>query len=253
MTEIYTLYFLLPMAFAIGICFGSFVTMASHRLPLGEDIVFKSSYCPQCQSPLTFFNLVPLFSWMFQRRRCSRCKSPIHFRYPLIEFSLGVTFAALVYFYGLHANTLFFAFLAMELAILIVTDLEHFIIPDFVQVMLFITGIAYRLYHADAVLEIALDIAVGLSIGLLLHYGYYYLRKKDGLGFGDVKFLAVAGAWLPLIAFVPFFFFAGLIGTVTGLLWRYKKGDAIFPFGPALACSLFINVLFPDIIARITL
>jgi prepilin signal peptidase PulO-like enzyme (type II secretory pathway) len=98
-----------------------------------------------------------------------------------------------------------------------------------------------------------LSVAAGLSIGLILHYGYLFLRKKDALGWGDVKFMAMVGTWLPVHDFVTFFLFAGLMGTLTGLLWRDARRGGIFPFGPALAVSLFINELFPDIIGRIAL
>ncbi len=253
MTEFHNFYILLPFAFIVGIALGSFVTMASYRLPLGSDIVFKPSYCPNCDTTLKILDLFPLFSWIFQRGKCRHCRSPISIRYPLTEFALGIVCVMLVFFYGLTISTLFFILLATELAILIVTDLEHFIIPDSLQIALFVTGIAYCIYRNTPAEGVFISVITGLSIGLLLHYGYFFLRHKDGLGWGDVKFLAVAGAWLPLSAFVPFLFGAGVIGTITGLLWRLKGEGAIFPFGPALACSLLLNVLIPDIIDKIFL
>jgi prepilin signal peptidase PulO-like enzyme (type II secretory pathway) len=81
---------------------------------------------------------------------------------------------------------------------------------------------------------------------LALHYGYKWLRKKDGLGFGDVKFLAVAGLWLGVMPMVPFLFYAGVLGIITGLVWRALGLGPVFPFGPSLAVALFICVAYPE-------
>jgi len=87
---------------------------------------------------------------------------------------------------------------------------------------------------------------LGAGIGLTLHYGYRFLRKKEGLGFGDVKFLAVAGLWLGVKPIVPFLFFSGLFGVVLGLVWRALGRGPIFPFGPALALAMFLCVAVPQ-------
>jgi prepilin signal peptidase PulO-like enzyme (type II secretory pathway) len=143
------------------------------------------------------------------------------------------------------------ALLATELAILIVTDLEHMIIPDGVQVALLFTGIFYDIGRDAEWSAVFKSAALGLGLGLLLHYGYKAVRKKDGLGWADVKFFCVAGVWLPFASFVSFLFFAGIFGTLTGFVWRAQNRGAIFPFGPALAASLFLNVLFSNLLLRL--
>jgi len=242
------LFLILPLAFLVGLCFGSFVTMASYRLPLGNEIVFKPSYCPKCNHILGFFDLFPLFSWLVQRGKCSHCKNPVSFRYPLTEILVGLAFAGVVYIEGLQVETLFLLILVTLLAIMIVTDFEHYIIPDSIQVGILLLGIAYRIYLGSEAMEMIYPIVTGLIIGLCLHFGYLYLRKIDALGLGDVKFLAAGGAWITVATFIPFLFLAGIIGIVTGLCWRMLGRGAIFPFGPALAISLFINIVFPDIL-----
>lgn len=238
-------------AFIIGTAMGSFVTLASYRLPRDEEIVVTPSHCAKCNARLKFPDLFPLLSWLFQKGKCRYCHASISIRYPLIELALGLIFAALAYAYGITPASVLFALLATELLILIVTDLEEFIIPDSIQVAIGITGIAYQFYkHADAEGVVA-SMAFGLALGLALHYGYLYICKKDALGFGDVKLLCVVGAWLPFVDFVPFLFIAGVLGTVTGLGWRVAGRGAVFPFGPALALSLFINVLFPGLLQRL--
>jgi leader peptidase (prepilin peptidase) / N-methyltransferase len=251
MPDIHLFYIIVPVAFLTGISVGSFVTMASWRMPRGEEIVFRPSHCPHCGATLTARELVPLFSFIVQRGRCRHCSAPIGARYPLTELLLGVAFAIIVGIYGVSTETLMLLLLLTELAILIVTDLEHTMIPDSVQTGLFFTGIAWGvLHHVDqgVVLFGALS---GLTLGFLLHYGYKAVRKKDGLGIADVKFFCVAGVWLPVASFVSFLFFAGIFGTITGILWKILKRGPIFPFGPALAVSLFINVLWPDLLQRL--
>lgn len=230
---------------------GSFVTLASYRLPLGEDIIFKPSRCPKCDTPLGFRDLFPLLSWLIQRGHCRHCATPVSARYPLTELFLALTFAGMAYLFGPTLQTALLCLLATELAILIVTDFEHTIIPDSVQVALAITGILYAIYHDVDWTIPATSASTGLVLGLALHFGYPYLRKKEGLGFGDVKFLAVAGLWIPLSAFPAFLFISGLTGTFTGLIWRYTGRGEIFPFGPALALSLYINVIEPNLLERL--
>lgn len=243
----YTIYFILSLTFLIGISVGSFVTLASYRLPLGKEIVFSPSHCPRCQYSLGFLDLFPLFSWLFQQGGCRYCKARISWRYPLIEAVTGIIFVAIVFFYGITTESLFLLLLVTALLIMIVTDLEHYIIPDGIQVTVLLVGIGWRIFHHDETGEIVIPVVTGLAIGLLLHYGYLYIRKKDALGLGDVKFLGAAGAWLSLTQFIPFLFLAGVTGIISGILWRILGHGKIFPFGPALAVSLFINVLFPDI------
>src|SRR5271155_5398242 len=129
MLDIHILYIALPVAFLTGISVGSFVTMASWRLPRAEEIVFKPSHCPHCGATLTVRELIPLFSWAIQRGRCLHCATPIGARYPLTELSLGIAFSAIVATYGVSVETLMLLLLLSELAILIVTDLEHTMIP----------------------------------------------------------------------------------------------------------------------------
>lgn len=250
MTDNHNIYVVLFFAFALGAALGSFVTLASYRLPRGEEIVFRPSYCPACMTPLRALELFPILSWILQKGRCLNCKNPIHIRYPLIECALALTFTGIAWRYGVSLNAVCMALLATTLAIMIVTDFEHTIIPDGVQIALFGIAIIWHGMHHDAFLPFIAGAAGGLTLGLLLHYGYLIFRKKDALGWGDVKFFAGAGFWLAPDSYVMFLLIAGLMGTFTGLLWRAWGRGAIFPFGPALALSLFINVLFPDMLQR---
>jgi leader peptidase (prepilin peptidase) / N-methyltransferase len=149
--------------------------------------------------------------------------------------------------YGLTLQGIILAIMGVALLIMIVVDLEHYIIPDQVHWVLLPLGILWHYVVGTAWREVALGFAVGLGLGLLLHHGYRILRKKEGLGFGDVKFFAVVGLWLTLKPFVPFLFFSGIFGIVTAGIWRLLKRGPIFPFGPALAIALFLCVAYPEV------
>jgi len=232
------------LVLAVGLTFGSFVTLASYRLPRSEDIVVKPSSCPKCGTKLKFLDLWPVFSWILTRGRCRYCHAPVSLRYPLTEIVTSAMFLLLYFHYGITVQSMLLAALWVVLMIMIVVDLEHYIIPDQLQYTLLVLGLVYQRLQGTSYEEMLKGLLLAGGIGLALHYGYRYLRRKEGLGFGDVKFFAIAGIWLGFKPFIPFLFFSGILGVVTGLVWRMLKKGAIFPFGPALALSLFLCVAF---------
>lgn len=231
----------------IGLALGSFVTLASYRLPRGEDIVIKPSRCPTCDTKLGFYDLWPVMSWACSKGACRHCKTPISARYPLTELATGAMFTLLYLKFGLTLQGGLLGALWVALMIMIVVDIEHYIIPDALHYVLLPLGLAYQASIGTPWDDVLRGFLLGAGTGLSLHYGYRYLRKKEGLGFGDVKFLAVAGVWLGLRPLVPFLFFAGVFGVMTGLLWRALKKGPVFPFGPALALALFACVAFQEL------
>jgi prepilin signal peptidase PulO-like enzyme (type II secretory pathway) len=229
-----------------GLVFGSFASCVSWRLPRKEDIVIKPSHCPKCLAKLGFKDLWPVLSWLSSQGKCRHCDAAISSRYPLIEMATAALFFLIYSYYGLTWLSALLALLAVVLLILIVIDLEHYLIPNEIQLAVLALGVAWRfLLHSPVSIPL-IGFAVGAAIGLTLHYGYRLIRKKDGLGLGDVKFLAVAGVWLGAMPMVPFLFYASVLGIVFGLLWRALGKGPVFPFGPALATSLFLCIVFPE-------
>jgi prepilin signal peptidase PulO-like enzyme (type II secretory pathway) len=237
------------LAFVVGIfglCFGSFVTAASWRLPREEDIVSKPSYCPVCNTMLDWKDLFPLFSWLLQGGRCRHCQANIHWRYPVIEVVTAGLFLWIFFLHGLDVESIIFMLLAVCLMILMVTDFEHYMIPDEIQIGVLVLGL-FHAYRVEAPwLDVLAGIAGGFGMGLLLLLSHRYIRKREGLGFGDVKFMGAAGAWLGLLNLAPFLFFAGIAGTFIALMWRALGLGKVFPFGPGLAISLFGMVMFEE-------
>lgn len=245
MTEIFTeiLYLI------FGLMFGSFSTMASYRIPLEENIVVKRSYCPLCKHKLSFLDLVPLFSWIFSKAKCRYCKKNISIRYPVTEILLAITFLIIYLNTPSFTHSVVLCLLAVCMAILIITDLEHKIIPDEIQIASSLIAIIYAYINGNNLYTLISGGLFGLSFALLLRYGFYLWKKKEGLGMGDVKFFIVIGMFLDIKSFVACLFLSGIIGIFTSFIWQYIKKDKEFPFGPALAISLVICILFPKYVS----
>ena len=232
------------LVIALGLAFGSFVTCVSYRLPLGEDIVRKPSFCPNCDAALTFWDLWPVFSWVRSRGKCNHCKAPVSIRYPLTELATAAFFLLAYLQFGATPQTATLCLMSVALMVMIVVDLEHFIIPDSVHVALVPLGLLYHYVIGSPGDEIVLSTLLMAALALFLHFGYSALRGRVMLGFGDVKFFTVAGLWLGLWPLVPFLFLSGAFGVALGLLWRQLGRGEVFPFGPALALSLYVCVVY---------
>lgn len=230
-----------------GACVGSFLSLITYRLPLDEKIGTSRSRCPRCSTALSIPDLVPVFSWLLNRGKCRHCKSRVSIRYPLTELSCAIGAALLVWTGGVTLETLALCGLWWCIVAIFVTDLEHYIILDEVQIAVALFGALYAVAHHMELTHVLGAAFAGLAIGLALKYGFIYFRHKDGLGMGDVKFLFAAGIWLADAAnFVPFLFYSGVLGVLSGIVWRLMGQGDRFPFGPALALALLVCVVFPQ-------
>lgn len=234
------------LAAAIGACMGSFISLISWRLPRDEPVVATRSRCPSCLHVLGVRDLFPIVSWLLSKGRCRYCRARVSARYPLTELACAVGAVALLAWFGPSWLTLIYMFLWWGAVAMIVTDLEHYIILDELQIFLALLGAAYvGVMGIDPIAAIMAALA-GVIGGLALKYGFLFVVQKDGLGLGDVKFFGVAGIWLAdSAAFVPFLFLSGLLGILSAILWRILKRGEVFPFGPALMMSLLVCVYYP--------
>ena len=223
------------LAAILGACIGSFLTLVTYRLPRDEKIGMTRSRCPSCGATL------------FNKGRCRTCRTRVSMRYPLTELACaaGAVFAVLDY--GVTWEAFAIMGLCWCIVAITVTDLEHTIILDEVQVAVGIFGVIYGNAIGLEPADMFTGAIAGLLIGLTLKYGFLYLRNKDALGLGDVKFLCVAGIWLGSAAnFIPFLFFSGILGIISGVSWQAAGLGPRFPFGPALAVALFLAVIAPQ-------
>jgi prepilin signal peptidase PulO-like enzyme (type II secretory pathway) len=236
---------------AAGLMLGSFATALTWREGKGLPWAGRErSRCPHCGATLTVRDLIPLFSWLFLRGRCRHCRAPIGFVYPLTELAAAAMALALWAAWGWG-----WALLALLPAIpfllaLLIIDARQMILPDRLNVLLGIVMLVFSVYQSFtpefslAVLGWSVAAGAGyaaalLSLGLFMKF----LLKKEALGFGDVKFFAVAGLGLGFMWMPGYFILSGLCGVLTGIFWRICFKSQIFPFGPAIIIAFFVCLL----------
>ena len=236
--------------FMVGCCLGSFYNVLIHRLPAGESIVRPGSHCPQCGHPIAFYDNIPLLSYLILRGKCRHCNALIPLRYPLVEALTGLLTLFLFLRCGL-ALQFFIEWVFVSLLIIITfIDLDTYLIPDVLSLPGMIAGFvcsffSLRLSWSDSLIGIVL----GGGFFYLVAVGFVYLRHKEGLGGGDIKLLAMIGAFLGWPGVVFTVLAASLIGTVAGVvvMWRTRKGlGAMLPFGPFLASGAVLYVFRGD-------
>lgn len=243
------------MAFTFGLIVGSFLNVCIYRLPVSRSIVHPRSQCPQCGHPIRVRDNMPVLSYLILRGRCRDCGARIPSRYPMVEILSGAfaVLAAVRFGYGWQALLAY----ALIAALLIITfiDLDHRIIPDAIS----LPGIPIGL--AASFLAPILDAApsawispsesiIGILAGggslFLVAWGYQLLTRREGMGGGDIKLLAMIGAFIGWKGVLFTIFVASLTGTMTGMaLICWKRGDMklAVPFGPFLAVGA-ITYLF---------
>ena len=239
---------ILMLALITGACLGSFANMLIHRLPEDEETVRTPSHCPHCGHRLKLLNLIPILSYIIQRGKCSFCHTPYGARYLWVELASTMLFGAVALLYGVTWLATILCLTGLCLIVLIAIDLRHMLIPDAIQIPLIFLGIAHAYLLQKDPLQVALLCAFGLALGFGLRALMQWWKKREGLGLGDVKFMCVAGLFLDWNLIGPFYFIAGIAGILT-VLATGRDGEGHFPFGPALALSLFLCAAFPDAIS----
>lgn len=243
-----------------GLIFGSFINAASYRIPRGQSVADGRSRCPHCGKTLRALDLIPLISWIILLGKCRYCRARIGIAYPLTEIAAATAFL-LVYFYaddrGLGA--IFLMGMTVCLIMLIRIDLEHYIIPDGLNLAMFVMGAFYNIgflifgwpglwrgFNNPLLFYLGMP-AAAAGLAWLLRWLVGKWKGQEALGLGDVKFFAVAGIWLPWPSmFACFLLLSGLLGVALAVLWRLLGNGPRFPFGPALAVALFLCLLFPE-------
>jgi len=237
---------ILGIVVIVGLIFGSFATALSYRIPRGKEFVVERSSCTHCGHTLGFFDLFPILSWIFLAGKCRYCKKTIGTKYLFTELAVAALFAVVYIKMGISLTSLILASLSLCIVIMTVIDLEHYIIPDGINIAMFLLGVFYQVVVGAELEQFLIGPVLGFGIGWLLRQLMWVWKKKEGLGMGDVKFFAVAGIFLNAELIITFLFLAGVIGVITAILWRMAGRGERFPFGPALAFALFICLVAPE-------
>ena len=236
------------LAFIIGMCTGSFLNVCIYRLPMSKSIIHPGSMCPSCENPIHFYDNIPIISYLWLRGKCRFCSTPISIRYPLVEAMSGLLCLGVYLKFGPTAQALiYFTFIATLLAITFI-DIDHRIIPDVISLPgIPIFFLASLLLPTLNYLDSLLGILAGGGILYLVAFGYTLLTKKEGMGGGDIKLLAMIGALIGWKGVFFTIFVSSAVGTVSGMvimLMTRKSMKLAVPFGPFLAIGAITYIFF---------
>ena len=250
-------------ALIVGLCLGSFLNVCIARMPEDRSVSRPPSHCPACGHRIRWYENVPVLSWVVLRARCSSCGTRISPLYPIIEVLMGLLalllFRELVPVFSLP-NLAAWAFYTLFVFMLVGStyiDLRHYIIPDQFTIFAVPFGflgvlglqlIGYDGPHAMTWQASLVGALVGGGVLLLTIGAWWLVRRVEAMGFGDVKLLAMMGAFLGALPAVPFILIgACLVGSVIGLLLMIKRGSGLktqVPFGPFLAVTGVVYLFF---------
>jgi len=238
-------------AFIIGAAVGSFLNVVILRLPTeGESIAFPASRCPKCQHTLQWYDNIPIFSFILLRRRCRYCEASISWQYPFVELVMALLSTALLFKFGLTvALAIYFLFTAALLAVIVI-DFYHQIIPDVISLSGIVIGFGCSFFNPVVTWQQSgLGLLIGGGVLYAVAAGYYLFTKREGMGGGDIKLLAMIGAFLGWQS-LPFVIFgSSVLGAVVGMgamIKQKKGGKTMIPYGPFLSGAALLYMFFRE-------
>lgn len=240
--------FELVIAFLFGAIVGSFLNVCIHRLPERESILWPGSRCPACGRAIAWYDNIPIVSYLILAGRCRRCGESISWRYPTVEAANAAGYAVILWWFGLSWEAAVYAVLCSALLVVTVIDLIHYIIPNVIT----LPGIVLGLVSSATVLPVGLlNAGLGVVIGggllWVLAWLSPYVFGKEGMGGGDIKLLAMIGAflgWKPTLLTIMIGALVGSAVGVTLIVLRLMRRDQYLPFGPFLAFGALVALFF---------
>jgi leader peptidase (prepilin peptidase)/N-methyltransferase len=229
----------------VGAAVGSFLNVCIYRLPRGQSIVHPPSSCPHCHRYLNWFENLPIIGYLFLRGRCRTCRAPIGVQYLLVELVAAATFATAWWYYGPGVLLVSRLAFACALIVLFAIDLEHHLLPNTVTLPGILAGLGFSFVTEPGWWSSLVGILVGGGLLYAVAEGYYWFRREEGLGMGDVKMLAMVGAFIGWKLTLMTLMMASLSGSIVGLsLIALGRGDMKYalPFGTFLAMGAALAV-----------
>jgi leader peptidase (prepilin peptidase) / N-methyltransferase len=234
----------------LGFAVGSFLNVCIHRIPRGESIAWPGSHCPTCQHPLRWYDNVPVVGYLALRGRCRYCRAPISPRYPVVETVTGLMFLGLVLLYPPGVLLVVRLVFGCALIVLFAIDLDHHILPNVITLPGILIGFALSFVGPPGWQSSLLGIVLGGGIPFAIAWTYEKVRGHEGLGMGDVKMLAMIGAFLGwplmLLSLVLASFTGSIVGA--GFIAAGKGARYALPFGTFLAVGALTAVVAGDAI-----
>lgn len=231
-----------------GAVIGSFLNVCIYRLPREESVAWPASHCPACRQPIAVYDNIPIVSYLILQGRCRACRVPISIQYPLVEAANAIGYVLVFWMFGFTGEAVVYAALLSALIVITGTDLSHTMIPDAVT----LPGIAAGLVCAAVVLPIGLlDSILGVVLGggtlWFLAWVSPYVFGKEGMGGGDIKLMAMVGAfigWQPVLLAIMIGSFLGSLVGVGLIAVGIMRREQYIPFGPFLAVGSILALLF---------
>jgi len=241
-------------AFIFGAVIGSFLNVCIFRIPAKTSIIKPPSQCPHCHHPIRFYDNIPIISFIVLRSKCRDCGGKISWRYPLVELITAVLSLLLFLQFGLTLIFLTFFIFTAVLIVITFIDLDQQIIPD----VLTLPGIPIFFLLAIFVVKIPwLEALIGLLIGggvlFAIAFVYQLITKREGMGGGDIKLLAMIGGflgWKSLIFILLFSSFSGAIVGITAMIIKKQDMKYAVPFGPFLSAAAVAYLFWGDSFMR---
>jgi len=252
------------LVFLIGLALGSFLNVVIHRLPLGISLIKPSSHCPKCQTPLKWYQNIPLLSYLFLKGRCAFCGEHISLQYPLVELTSALVLLSLyLKFKPTHGflTFLFLGFFALILVAIFFIDLRTKEIPDPLSLALIFSGFIFAVTGKNPLgldlKESLLSAFSGMGLLFFINEIYYLFARRDGIGMGDFKLMGGLGAYLGYQSFYNILLVASLLGVLAYLTFQaylkitqkpLKEEDPLkkeIPFGPLLSLSALLYLFNP--------
>lgn len=231
--------------FIFGTLFGSFFGVIGSRLPLGESIIYPSSHCTNCGHFLRPYELIPIFSFLFQKGKCTKCKTKLSWKYPLYELATGILFSLCYVLFKFTWPLIIGITFVSAIMIIVISDIEYYIIPDevivFSSILLLIELFLIHGWKASL-----LHLLSG-TCSFILMYGVKCLGdfafKKESMGGGDIKLMFLIGLVIGFPMSIITIFLSSFIGLPISLFILFYKKTNIIPFGPFLGIAAIL-ILF---------
>lgn len=241
--------FNLILAGLIGLCIGSFLNVVIYRLPRGQSLATPPSRCRNCGYLLRWYDNVPVLSWLLLRARCRSCGTAVSWQYPVVELITAALFLLVVWLTPIGPLVFARLVLVSILIALFGIDLEHQILPNAITLPGIVIGVLFSLIAPPGIQDSLIGAALGAGILYAIAGGYYLWRREEGMGMGDVKMLAMIGAFLGWKAVLVTLVLSSFSGATIGLLlMAVQRGTMKFalPFGTFLAIGAMIAMMAGD-------
>ena len=241
--------------FIIGSLWGSFSNVCIYRLPNNGNVAKGRSFCPNFKNKIRWFDNIPFFSYLFLKGKCRQCSKPISFQYFIVELLSAISFVVIFHIYGASITTLLLLILSIFFIIIFFIDLKHFIIPNVLTFPLMIIGFlkSFDPNLNQTIFPNYINSLIGGLFGYSIIWSiilfYKKIRKKEGMGLGDAKLMAVIGFWFGWVS-IPFTIFissvVALILVIPSLINQSRKMSSEIPFGPYIIIGCILYVTFAN-------